>query len=139
MSKKQVAVSDPVAVAEDIFRHHEEAGLSRPRIVCAANRYRYIDDQGHEKIIVVPGPRHFSTTMRRLTQALIYNTPNSELLEQSTGVRAEIEHEQGFIDQHDNYHCRLVAWVIAATNSQIIRRCGGDGLEGHGLFSENLY
>lgn len=139
MPKKQVRVVDPVAVAEDIFRYHEEAGLSRPRIVCAANRYRYIDNQGHEQIAIVPGPRHFSTTMRRLTQALIYGTPNSDLLEQSTGKWAEIEHEEGFIDQHDNYHCRLVAWVIASTNSQIIRRCGGDGLDGHGLFSENLY
>lgn len=139
MSNKRSITLDPVAVAADVFLHHEQAGLSRPRIVCAANRYRYIDDQGYEKTLTVPGPRHFSLTMRKIVNLIVYNNPNAKLLEERGDGGAEIYHEQGFVDQHDNYYCRLVAWEIARVNGQIIRRCGGDGLDGHGLFSENLY
>lgn len=139
MPKKRVRTADPVAIANDHFEHYAELGMSRPRIVCAANRYRYIDDQGHEKTLIVPGPRHFSLTMRKIINLIVHMNPNAKLLEERGDGGAEIYHEQGFVDQYDNYHCRLVAWVIAETNGQIVRRCGGDGLDGHGLFSENLY
>lgn len=50
-----------------------------------------------------------------------------------------IDNEEGFIDQHGNFHTRQQAWKIAEANGQIIHRCGGDTANGGTLYSENLY
>lgn len=47
--------------------------------------------------------------------------------------------EQGFIDTWGVFHTREEAWKIASHHNQIIRRCGGDTVNGGRLYSENLY
>lgn len=89
--------------------------LSLPRIVCAAVRY--------EDGTIIAGARHFDSVMRPFV---------NDMLHAGKPV-------QGFIDQHGDFYGRKASWVIAERGGQIIRRVGGDGIEGHGLFSENLY
>ncbi len=47
--------------------------------------------------------------------------------------------EQGFVDQRGVFMTREEAWKVAEAAGQIIRRVGGDTLNGGHLFSENLY
>jgi hypothetical protein len=92
------------------------------RIVCAANLYK------HEgQTIVVPSARHFDANMHVLL-GIIFG---------KEGYGRPIA--QGFMDQNGGFHTRKDAWEIAEKNGQIARRCGGDGPQGAGLFSENLY
>lgn len=98
-----------------------------PRIVCAANRIT-IQVGEEQKQFVVAGARHHDCVMNPIIIALV------------GGDRDKIlEKEQGFIDQFGQYHTRHEAWAIAEANNQIVRRCGGDGADKFGLFSENLY
>lgn len=84
-----------------------------PRVVCAAVRLKLG--------IVVCGPRHFDSTMRKMLEQLRLTV---------TGA------EQGFVDQFGNFLTREEAWDIAHANGQILRersRCVGT------LYSEDLY
>lgn len=87
--------------------------LSKPRIVCAANKLA--------SGLIVCGARHHDKVM------------NAQIKAANETFVNEI---QGFIDQHGVFYTRQEAWVIAEKNDQIIRRCGGDDGK---LFSENLY
>jgi hypothetical protein len=84
------------------------------RVVCAANRH-------HHSRLVICGARHWDKVMR--AQAVALGTPSEEW-------------DQGFIDQFGCWMTREEAWIVAANQNQIRRRCGGDGER---LFSENLY
>lgn len=95
--------------------------LSEPRVVCAAVLFPDEDD------LIIASPRHFDVLCRDVIDAAFPDRvpiPN---------------YEEGFIDQHGKFYDRQYAWMIAALNGQIVKRVGGDGPEGHGLFSENLY
>lgn len=92
------------------------------RIVCAANRYT---NTTHEPIIVT-GVRHWCPVMRAVILANHQITPSSH-------------EEQGFVDNRYNFLTREDAWVVAEKAGQIIRRVGGDTINGGKLFSENLY
>ena len=112
-----------------------------PRIVCAANQLSYIDLCGKVRLSVVTGARHMDLTMRTAICALIGVSPDgnkytSTELESNPSL---LSMDQGFIDQYGTFYDRKAAWVIADINNQIYRRCGGDGPDGRGLFSENLY
>lgn len=89
--------------------------VNTPRIVCAANRF--------ENGPMLVGARHFDQHM--CVQA------------EYMGIRGSEPHEQGFIDQLGKFYSRKAAWVVAQSQGQIIRRCGGD--EDGTLWSENLY
>jgi hypothetical protein len=92
----------------------DETGESMmDRIVCAANRKRFT---GH----VVLGIRHWDDFMR--------------------GIHSEGDPvDQGFIDNRGNFLSRTEAWKVANAAGQIIRRVGGDDVNGGTLYSENLY
>lgn len=92
------------------------------RIVCAATTFKV-----RGKTVVVPSPRHFDLTMHAVVDAMFNDH------------KRHYEEDQGFIDQHGTFYRRLDAWKIAEAAGQIVRRVGGDGPEGSGLFSENLY
>jgi len=96
--------------------------LSPPRIVCAAIKFQ--NKKG--ETMVVASPRHMDMTCRYILNQLDVSP-------------RRVEVEEGFIDQHGAFYTRLDAWEIAERNGQIMRRCGGDGRGGYGLFSENLY
>lgn len=87
--------------------------LSKPRIVCAANRYQDI---------IIPSARHFDPLMHDLIERLGLNIPSGQW-------------EQGFIDQHRRFYTRKEAWVIAEKNGQILEQVSTPGI----LYSENLY
>ena len=84
-------------------------------IVCAALR----DPQGR----IVCGPRHFDQVMMEQ----INERPDKDAWRAS---------EQGFIDQRGAFLTREEAMVIAASERQIRREVGGNGID---LYSENLY
>ena len=46
---------------------------------------------------------------------------------------------QGFLTNKHRFVDRYEAWKIAVEQNQIVRRCGGDTVNGGKLFSENLY
>jgi len=83
------------------------------RVVCAANRRQ-------EDGWIICGARHWDKVMRS----------------QITDTDKSGSWEQGFIDQFGDFLTREEAWVVAAAQNQIRRRCGGDGVR---LYSENLY
>ena len=84
-------------------------------VVCAALR----DADGR----IVCGPRHFDQVMMEQ----IKDRPNKDTWRAS---------EQGFIDQFGKFLTREEAMVIAASERQIRREVGGNGID---LYSENLY
>lgn len=89
-----------------------------PHIVCAANRYGEL---------IVPGPRHFDSTMHRLIEQLVDT-------DEVTGA----DWETGFIDQFGRFWSREQAMQIVKDNKQpfdIERNGGNDRV----LFSEGLY
>lgn len=49
------------------------------------------------------------------------------------------EEIQGFLTSKHRFVDRYEAWKIAVEQNQIVRRCGGDTMNGGKLFSENLY
>lgn len=98
--------------------------LSKPRIVCAANRLV----MGGETIYTFVGARHWDKHMRMLVPLI-----------QDWAKPDKIHWEPGFIDQYENFYSRKQAWPIAEANGQIVRRVGGDESDGGTLYSENLY
>lgn len=90
------------------------------RVVCAAIRY----SDGS----VITSARHHDGLMREIVSCMAdrYRIPMDEV-------------EEGFIDQYGTFLTRREAWKIAETNGQIIRRVGGDTVDGGTLYSENLY
>lgn len=86
------------------------------RVVCAANR----DASGR----VIVGVRHWDDFMHTQADS------------QPWGVG---DHDQGFIDQFGAFMSRTEAWKVAEAAGQIIRRVGGDAVDGGTLYSENLY
>lgn len=89
------------------------------RIVCAANRL-----EGH---VLLLGARHWDSWMHDSYHKLGLSSEKS------------FKCEQGFIDNRGNFLTRTEAWKIAEAAGQIIRRCGGDTIDGGTLYSENLY
>jgi hypothetical protein len=92
----------------------EMTELSKPRIVCAANRNNHSGD-------IAIGVRHFCPIMHQN----IYNfcgaidiDPLNMKDEYAFGWRTS---EQGFIDQHGTFYTRKEAWKIADENGQIFR------------------
>lgn len=83
------------------------------RIVCAANRKRFTGE-------VVLGLRHWDAWMHKL------DTEGDPV-------------DQGFIDNRGVFLDRIEAWKVADAAGQIIRRVGGDHVDGGTLYSENLY
>lgn len=88
------------------------------RIVCAANR---CNETGQ----VILGIRHYDAFIR-------------DQISTSHGFKSEGA-EQGFVDQRGKFLTRTEAWVVASLAGQIIRRVGGDDMNGGTLYSENLY
>lgn len=106
--------------------------LSKPRIVCAANRCKLTQQ-------MLIGARHWDHAMRCQYRIIELR----ENLLDSLGepiIKYNIATEtQGFIDQHNRFYTREEAWKIAEENNQIICRVGGDTRNGGTLYSENLY
>lgn len=71
------------------------------------------------------GPRHWDDVMRQ----------------QFGGdqVDASPHWVQGFIDQYGKFMDRREAFIVAEKAGQIIKRVGGDKVDGGTLYSENLY
>ena len=92
-----------------------EGGAQR-RVVCAADR--------RPDGVIVCAARHSDPRMH-LQKALIGGNWDGC--------------EQGFIDQWSVFMDRLEAWQVALAAGQIIRRVGGDDMNGGTLYSENLY
>lgn len=88
-------------------------------VVCAACRYK-------DGTLLV-GPRHFDQTMHVQRGRL------------NLGPSYSARPDQGFIDQWGVFMSRLEAWDVAEAAGQIKYRCGSDGPDRSGLFSENLY
>lgn len=88
------------------------------RIVCAANRCNKTGQ-------VILGIRHYDVFMR-------------DQIANARGFK-DAGAEQGFVDQHGTFVTRTEAWDIANAAGQIIRRVGGDEMNGGTLYSENLY
>lgn len=79
------------------------------RVVCAALR--------HGSTIIC-GPRHWDSICRGTSKG---------------------GWEQGFVDQRGVFLTREEAWKVAEAAGQILRRVGGDDMNGGRLYSENLY
>jgi len=119
---KSVPVATLVATGTPLFGQTsgKTAKLDAPVprvIVCAANRL------SNGRIVI--GVRHCDQFMHQ-------NTTVAESADRA---------EQGFVDQHGLWYDRRAAWDIACEAGQIRRRVGrdGNGANGLGLFSENLY
>lgn len=91
------------------------------RIVCAANRHLVT------KHILV-GVRHWDNFM--------YNQKEELMAGDRCGWT---DSEQGFVNSRGQFLTRQEAWVVANDADQIVRRVGGDTMQGGTLFSENLY
>lgn len=103
--------------------------LSKPRIVCAANR------NSISKEIAV-GVRHFCHIMRENVWNFCKARGIDAMDLEDPYAMAWRRSEQGFIDQHGNFYTREEAWVIADANNQIINdRSWQTGR----LHSEHLY
>jgi len=89
-------------------------------VVCAAIRF----SDG----TIVCSPRHYDQTMAEVIMPL-----------REVGKCLKERCEQGFVDQWGNFLTREEAWIIAKKEGQIIRRVGGDSINGGKLFSENIY
>lgn len=99
-----------------------------PKIVCAANRITYIDPQGHQRVVVLGGARHWDKTMNSVWDRI---RPESE--------DDVLEVVFGFLDQNGNFYNRPDAWKIAERRGQIsdlaVEQWGSHGY----LCSEHLY
>lgn len=96
------------------------------RIVCSANRYEY-DDGTFELFI---GMRHSDE----------YMANQMSNFEKLTGFDLDdLNETQGFLTSKRRFVDRFEAWKIALEQKQIVRRVGGDSMNGGKLFSENMY
>lgn len=115
------------------------------RIVCAANKYGDI---------VIAGVRHgcdvmynsLKTTMiytaiKKQVQSCSYATNELETIITDSELPEFVRNSevQGFLTSKYRFVNRHEAWVIAISQNQIVRRCGGDDSKGGKLYSENLY
>ncbi len=91
------------------------------RIICAANKYGDT---------VLCGVRHGCDNMYSAVDVF-----GIAEFRRKVGVK----HEQGFITSKHRFVDRYEAWKIAVDQNQIVRRVGGDTINGGKLFSENLY
>lgn len=134
---RRVTIDEYAAAAEEPGKCSlddllKEGGFGRhslPRIICAAGTINFFRPDGSQTTVVVAGARHHDGVM-------------NPVIEELAGYDADRiigRVSQGFIDQHGFFYDRKSAWYIAHVNDQIASRHGGDGLEGVGLFSENLY
>lgn len=94
------------------------------RIVCAANRYGGV---------ILVGVRNGSSDMYSLFDHA------EDVCEFSFKDTLSDKEEQGFITSKYRFVDRTEAWKIAVEQKQIVRRVGGDDLDGGTLYSENLY
>ena len=92
------------------------------RIVAACNRW---------KDVYFVAARHSSIIMTQ--QQLMYG--GLKVLHEYAGD----DHEQGFIDQYENFHSREEAVIIAKNNNQLYRAELENRLVTKYLFSEDLY
>lgn len=92
------------------------------RIVAACNRW---------KDVYFIAARHSSVLMTQ--QQLMYG--GLEVLHEYAGD----DHEQGFIDQYENFHTREEAAIIAKKNNQLYRASCDGRIVTKYLFSEDLY
>lgn len=88
------------------------------RIVCAAIQINNT---------VIPSIRHYDSIAHSLINKTIGEEYDQKLV------------VQGFIDNKGHFLTREQAWVVANAAGQILRRVGGDHVNGGRLFSENLY
>ena len=121
------------------------------RIVCAANIY------GSQ---IIAGVRHGCDVMcdaldgflaikefEKLSLELMSQMKNSEIYHEIDGiiisrVFKDFSYDkecQGFLTSKYRFVTRTEAWRIALRQRQIVRRCGGDTINGGTLYSENLY
>jgi hypothetical protein len=94
--------------------------MTQQRIVCAAIQFG-------PKLIVC-GVRHFDLLMYGCLAAM---KPDA-----APPLEKPIH---GFVDNRGIFLNRQEAWKVAEAAGQIIRRVGGDHVEGGTLYSENLY
>lgn len=84
------------------------------RVVCAAVLF--------EDGSLIIGPRHFDKTMHdQISSRCLRGT--------------DMDHEQGFIDQHGVFMDRKEAYIVATMANQLIRPAFQPDI----LFSENMY
>lgn len=91
----------------------------KPRLVCAANRY---------KDLIILGTRHYSPTMHISVDAF----GGVDILYEY----ADGDHEQGFVDQYGRFWSREEAKIHAMENGQLIHP---ENCPSKDLFSEGLY
>lgn len=127
--------ADGVPKLRRLFDTHKAKGWSLPRIVCAANEYEVVSpptslsgvglfDTTKPHTVIVPSPRHGGLMFKNAANLLNGSTANA------------LSERQGFIDQHENFHTREEAWLIASAQNQILREDGGRPGR---LYSEHLY
>ena len=88
------------------------------RIICAAMRCRKTGK-------VICSVRHWDEFCR-----MAFDTKDQAI---------DFDDEQGFVDNRYTFLTREEAWQVALEAGQIIRRVGGDTMNGGTLYSENLY
>lgn len=92
------------------------------RVVCSAIR--------HPDGWIICSARHFDPIMRDQVAMMDYTRTTNDW---------QNPDQQGFIDQWGQFMTRTEAWKVAENAGQILRRVGGDTIDGGTLFSENLY
>lgn len=102
------------------------------RIVSAANYF-----PGHAHLV---SARHWDEQMHKQYDTAKLGHDARRTLDPSLEEYPEGHlFAQGFIDKFGKFQTREEAWVIAEAAGQIIRRVGGDHVNGGRLYSENLY
>lgn len=102
------------------------------RILCAANRYTYINAQGHHAVLVCLGVRHFDSLMVAPLQAAL---PDQELTKSNPNI---LETAQGFVNIKREFLSREEAWEAAIANDQVLPETLNHWGKGT-LYSEHLY
>ena len=95
------------------------------RIVCAANQY---ENHLGEKVVIA-GVRHACKVMQDSYKG---HNSGEDIVYSETEIQGFLTNKHRFVDRYE-------AWKIAVEQNQIVRRCGGDTVNGGKLFSENLY
>lgn len=133
----------PQEVIDSVYAYHQVKGWSMPRIVCAANRFTFINEQGQLETQIVAGARHCDSVMNPIRMRLIgqsnwisdKRTPG--LLLPTASPDGFVGEDQGFIDQHGRFYTREEAFIIATDQNQFMRE--GDWTKDGRLYSEHLY
>ena len=122
--------------AEDMLRIISEAEKRKDyflnRITCAANY--------HSGYGLLVSARHWDEQMHAQYDAAKEGHDAKRHADPALDAYPEGHlFAQGFIDKFGKFQTREQAWVIAEAAGQIIRRVGGDHINGGRLYSENLY